>query len=323
MFGKGRVNQEEIERLKGYVELDDRFFSQLDEKKDAYFADVEEIRASYRQVEADVQQVKENMKNAAALAEGSANVEAELIRQLNEYRERIRQNEEWQLAISKEIRNFTKELAELVEENKHFTSPSKRLSDCSSNLKGQNQSFVQSLDEMADASKQMGVLALGAAIEAGRMGDPGRQFVSAAEEIRALASNYDKAVLGLRTKLEQSQSRIGELEELVHLVVRLLRENNVTAANVMKSCDALARKMDRERADGLSEETVNLKNQVMILKNADEEIIKSEERNRMQMDGLSGEFTAQQKNQVELYELMDVIFRHSVERKAEQETEEP
>ncbi|MCH5332677.1 MAG: hypothetical protein J1D89_01850 [Agathobacter sp.] len=319
MFGKGKVNQEEIERLKDQVELDDNFFALLEDKKAVFEADVAEIDASYRQVEADAQQVRENMKNAVALAEGSANVEAELIRQLNEYRDLIRQNEDWQLAIGKEIQDFSKELAVLVEENKHFTSPSKRLSDCSSSLKGQNQTFAQSLDEMADASKQMGVLALGAAIEAGRLGDPGRQFVAATEEIRTLASNYDKALLNLRSKLEQSQSRINELEEQVQLVVRLLRENNVTAAKVMKSCNALAKKVDKERANGISDQSVNLKNQVMILKNADEELIKSGERNRMQMDDLIGEFTAQQKNQKEMFEMMDLIFRHAIERKAERE----
>ena len=319
MFGKGKVNQEEIERLKDQVELDDNFFALLEDKKAVFEADVAEIDASYRQVEADAQQVRENMKNAVALAEGSANVEAELIRQLNEYRDLIRQNEDWQLAIGKEIQDFSKELAVLVEENKHFTSPSKRLSDCSSSLKGQNQTFAQSLDEMADASKQMGVLALGAAIEAGRLGDPGRQFVAATEEIRTLASNYDKALLNLRSKLEQSQSRINELEEQVQLVVRILRENNVTAAKVMKSCNALAKKVDKERANGISDQSVNLKNQVMILKNADEELIKSGERNRMQMDDLIGEFTAQQKNQKEMFEMMDLIFRHAIERKAERE----
>ena len=319
MFCKGKVNQEEIERLKDQVELDDNFFALLEDKKAVFEADVAEIDASYRQVEADAQQVRENMKNAVALAEGSANVEAELIRQLNEYRDLIRQNEDWQLAIGKEIQDFSKELAVLVEENKHFTSPSKRLSDCSSSLKGQNQTFAQSLDEMADASKQMGVLALGAAIEAGRLGDPGRQFVAATEEIRTLASNYDKALLNLRSKLEQSQSRINELEEQVQLVVRILRENNVTAAKVMKSCNALAKKVDKERANGISDQSVNLKNQVMILKNADEELIKSGERNRMQMDDLIGEFTAQQKNQKEMFEMMDLIFRHAIERKAERE----
>lgn len=319
MFGKGKVNQEEIERLKDQVELDDNFFALLEDKKAVFEADVAEIDASYRQVEADAQQVRENMKNAVALAEGSANVEAELIRQLNEYRDLIRLNEDWQLAIGKEIQDFSKELAVLVEENKHFTSPSKRLSDCSSSLKGQNQTFAQSLDEMADASKQMGVLALGAAIEAGRLGDPGRQFVAATEEIRTLASNYDKALLNLRSKLEQSQSRINELEEQVQLVVRILRENNVTAAKVMKSCNALAKKVDKERANGISDQSVNLKNQVMILKNADEELIKSGERNRMQMDDLIGEFTAQQKNQKEMFEMMDLIFRHAIERKAERE----
>ena len=55
---------------------------------------------------------------------------------------------------------------------------------------------------------------------------------------------------------------------------------------------------------------------ITILKNADEEIIKSEERNRMQMEDLVAEFEAQQENQKELFGWMDPVFRHVVERKA-------
>ena len=59
-------------------------------------------------------------------------------------------------------------------------------------------------------------------------------------------------------------------------------------------------------------------NQVTTLRNADEEIVKSEERNRMQMEDLAEEFVAQQKNQKEIAQMVDPLFRHVIERKAGQ-----
>lgn len=322
MFGKNKVNQEAIENLKNKVELDDHFFARMERDRDMFSAGMEEIDESYRQVEVNVNQARDNMGDAAALAEENSRVEAELIRSMNEYGERAAQTEERYAALCGEIRKLFDEAAGLVEENKHFTSPSKYLSECPAGFRSQNMSFTESLNELADCSKQMGVLALGAAIEAGRMGDAGMQFVKAAEEIRTLASAYDKAILGARAKLEQSDRRIAELEEQVRHVVKLLRENNVSTAKLMKSCDALAKRAEREKVSGLSTEAAAFRNQVMILKNADEEIIKSEERNRMQMDDLNSEFAAQQKNQRELLELMEPVFRHAVERRAAQEPAE-
>jgi hypothetical protein len=59
--------------------------------------------------------------------------------------------------------------------------------------------------------------------------------------------------------------------------------------------------------------------QVTNLRNADEEIVKSEERNRMQTEDLASEFAAQKTHQSEIQDMMDPVFRHVVERKAGQE----
>ena len=53
------------------------------------------------------------------------------------------------------------------------------------------------------------------------------------------------------------------------------------------------------------------------LRNADEEIVKSEERNRMQVDDLNEEFLAQQKNQKEIFRMIDPLYRHLIERKSQ------
>ena len=80
------------------------------------------------------------------------------------------------------LQNFAQieqEMAQLVEENKHFTTPSKFLNEFPVALKAENEKTREELEKMQGCGKQMGVLALNAAIEAGRMGEGGKQFVTA------------------------------------------------------------------------------------------------------------------------------------------------
>ena len=128
------------------------------------------------------------------------------------------------------------EMAQLVEENKHFTTPSKFLNEFPVALKAENEKTREELEKMQDCGKQMGVLALNAAIEAGRMGEGGKQFVTAAETIRVSAGTYDELIDQAHKRLADSDERIAELEEQVHRMVTLLKENNVAMTKLMKSC---------------------------------------------------------------------------------------
>lgn len=117
------------------------------------------------------------------------------------------------------LQNFAQieqEMAQLVEENKHFTTPSKFLNEFPVALKAENEKTREELEKMQDCGKQMGVLALNAAIEAGRMGEGGKQFVTAAETIRVSAGTYDELIDQAHKRLADSDERIAELEEQVH-----------------------------------------------------------------------------------------------------------
>ena len=318
MFGRNKISQEEVESLRQRAEQDERVFAQVEEHKDMFDAGVTELEESYRQVEAGVTQVQENMKSAAALAEENAQLEATLSHSLSACKERLEESEEQQKAVLDRLRGLFEESAKLVEENKHFTSPSKYLSEYPAGARSQNQVYVQSLDQMAEYGKQMGVLALNAAIEAGRLGESGKQFVTAAEDIRSYAGQYDKSVQELKLQLVQANERTAELEEQIRHLVGLLKDNNMATAKLMKHCNEVLRFAEQSQPEAFSQEIADLKSQVTILKNADEEIIKSEERNRMQMEDLVAEFEAQQENQKELFGWMDPVFRHVVERKVEE-----
>lgn len=317
MFGRNKISQEEIERLKNKINIDNAFFAEMEDQKDMFDASVAELAESYRQVAADVTQISENMNNAITLASGNAEIENNLGVIVNDYRQRVQEKELQQQAADEGFHQLLDATTRLVDANKHFTTPSKYISEFQSNYKAQNQSCRENLDQMEEFGKQMGVLSLQAAIEAGRLGEDGRQFVEAAEDIRTYAVNYDKVIAQTREQLEQSDDRLNELEKQVHHLITLLKENNIATAKLMKLCQDAVNKADALSQNPLMDDFIEIQNQMSALRNADEEIVKSEERNRMQVDDLNEEFLAQQKNQKEIFRMIDPLYRHLIERKSQ------
>jgi methyl-accepting chemotaxis protein len=158
----------------------------------------------------------------------------------------------------------------LVEENKHFTSPAKYLSEVPSSLKQNCQSYEQQLDEMTEYGKRMGVLALNAAIEAGRLGDSGKNFVLAAEEIRQTAVNYEKSATVMKEEVEASREKIVELEDTITHLVSLLKENNVGTAKLLKKCQETKSFMEKSGMRDFSEDLISIRDKVVSMRNLDE-----------------------------------------------------
>lgn len=317
MFGRNKISQEEIEQLKNKINRDNVFFAEMEDQKDMFDASVAELAESYRQVAADVTQISENMNNAITLASGNAEIENNLGVIVNDYRQRVQEKELQQQAADEGFHQLLDATTRLVDANKHFTTPSKYISEFPSDYKAQNQSCRENLDQMEEFGKQMGVLSLQAAIEAGRLGEDGRQFVEAAEDIRTYAANYDKVIAQTREQLEQSDERLNELEKQVHYLITLLKENNIAISKMMKLCQDAVNKADILSQNPLTDDFIEIQNKMSMLRNADEEIVKSEERNRMQVDDLNEEFLAQQKNQKEIFRMIDPLYRHLIERKSQ------
>lgn len=316
MFGKNKVSHEDIEKLKRTVALDEQFFAETGSKGEMFHATMAEIKESHRQVGTDVTQVKENMRSAASLASGNVEIEATLGRTIGECQEAMAAQEQQQETLWENLHHLLEDTTKLVEDNKHFTTPSKYLSEFPGGLKNQNQELTEKFDRMQECGKQMGVLALNAAIEAGRLGESGKQFVTAAEDVRSYAANYDAIIEECRGQLEESDQRIAELEEQMHHLIGLLKENNIATARLMKLCSEVVRQADKAGEAKLSGQLSGLASEIASLRNADEEIVKSEERNRMQLEDLAEEFRSQQKNQDEIYQMVDPLYRHVIERKA-------
>lgn len=75
------------------------------------------------------------------------------------------------------------------------------------------------LEDVVEIGRQMGVLSLNAAVEAGRLGEGGRKFVEAAEEVRGMTEQYQQATSTLAQQMQivgmkwqKSKSEIEEVE---------------------------------------------------------------------------------------------------------------
>lgn len=202
--------------------------------------------------------------------------------------------------LKTEVSNQYKTAAALVEENKHFTTPAKYLSEVPNALKQSCQSYEKQLDDMTDYGKRMGVLALNAAIEAGRMGESGKGFVLAAEEIRQTAVSYEKAAVTMKEEVEASHAKIAEMEEMIMHLISLLKENNVGTAKLFKKCQETQMFMEKSSMRDFSEELILIRDKVVKMRNLDEEIAKCAERNKIQMSDIQEDIQKQKKELAEM-----------------------
>lgn len=298
MFGnKKKISQEEFDRMQSALDRGGQIIGQLAERKGNIDADFSETRESQKQMRVDLKQISENIKSVSEAINLNAEVAVELSHAMKEHRNALQQSEREYAGVCEKLKQQSEETERLVEENKHFTSPSKYLSELPDVLKEQNKTYLEELDEMSEYGRQMSVLALNAAIEAGRMGESGRQFVSAAEDVRTYAMKYEASARNLRKEISAQDERISELEETVRHLVSLLKDNNISTAKLMRSCQNNLKHVEQSSTvRQFSEDIAPMKELLGKIRMVEEEIIKYGERDQMQLGDIEEEIRTQEKN---------------------------
>ena len=301
MFGnKNKMSSDEILEMKNKLEASDTFARNVEKSSDILDTNLTEITESCSRTAEYANQVADNVSSTIESSKSNIDVEASLIHSLDEYGNAISKTQADIEKLVEKVKEQNEEALKLVDNNKHFTSPSKYLSELPSTFREANQKYSGYLGKMSEYCKQMGVLALNSAIEAGRLGDSGKVFVNSCEVIRTYATNYENEIALMKEEISASNEKIAYLEEQVRHLVGLLKENNVATAKLMKQCGETS-DFAGELKLGIDFDSITeLKTNVIDLKNAEEEILKSGERNRMQLEDMFAEIETQQKNQEEI-----------------------
>lgn len=124
------------------------------------------------------------------------------------------------------------DLLELQDQSKRYTGLSKKISDISSKDGNDVTDLIESVKGLQQFVFSIGTLALQSAIEAGRMGDDGAEYIKTAEEIRCLAGEFAFQTEQIQRDLESLQSSHQEMDKQMHTFISLLKENTVSLGKI-------------------------------------------------------------------------------------------
>lgn len=302
MFGNRKNKIEEQMR---------EFLTELEEQRQLFETGMTALEDGEQRVHADVCQVMENTNELTVYAMQNIEEESALIQSLDDFSKDLREAVTDYSQIEESVMEQLQSVTSLVEDNKHFTTPSKYLTEAPANLR---QSYIEAetkLETMAEAGRKMSVMALNSAIEAGRMGETGKQFVDASENIRQTALDYEKMTLELKEQIEQSRERIDELEEVIHRMVALLKDSNMGTAKLLKKCQATEKMMKKSAMRDFSDDLILIRDKVVGMRNLDEEMAKCTERSKIQLSDIQEDISTRKKELTEmesdLSQLLDTL----------------
>ena len=310
MFGKNKTSMQKLELLLGTVVP---FAKETADNRSVFDAGCADLEDSQKQMEKNVLQVVDNTKSTSRLAEQNTGALTDMSHEIHETVKRMEIAEEEYRGLSEEVRELSGHAERVVDQSKHLTTPSKAISESLSALEGNAPSYRSALGDLLDVSKQMSVLSLNCAIEAGRLGDTGKAFVGAAEEVRVVASGMESKLSELIRRQQEDQDRIEKLSEQVQHLFGMLKENNAAMTNILKESQSIRRIVDHSSIKPFSGQITELREQTIGIRNMEEEIQKLQERNKIQLEDITSEVAAQKKSLLDLSDEMIPMFSHAKE----------
>ena len=152
------------------------------------------------------------------------------------------------------------QMATIVEENKNSMEPVSALQETKTALKNHSDAMQLEVGHMLEYAKQMTVSSFSCAIEAGRMGDSGKGFVEASEDVRMLSSAYERAAQVVARQLNDMEKRLRQLDEQVAALLKSNKDTNASISRLSKNitqqdeiCTRAAERHYLEKAAAISE----------------------------------------------------------------------
>ena len=249
------------------------------EKKEVLEANVSHIEKREKQILEDIAQVEENTDQIVENATLNVSTEIALIQTLEELTQEQAKAYGDYMAFCENVISQMTAGAELVDQNKHFTSPSKYLSEVPTVLRAKNKKYENCLSEINEA-------------------------------------NFKEQIQVLRAEITESYKDIQELENTIHHLVSLLTESNKAATKLVMKFTGYEKLVKNTSMRDFSEDLAEIRDEVMGLRNTDEEIAKCGERSKLQMEDIEEEMQAIKQEIAEIESDISYLF-DIAEQKAE------
>ena len=295
MFGgkKGRLLEQELQTAQESQARQMQVLSGVRQKKDRFEEQFARATASRAQMDGDLSEMVNHVKYVKEIAEADDSKAEKFEKSVADTVEKVQDSAEAQQKFFEKVEDQREKIQEVVEKNKHFTTPAKYLTEVTAGVRETQQNLAEKIDQMKEYSKNMSVLSLNAAIEAGRMGEAGKKFIEAAEDVRTFSGQYEQSAQEAEDELKKLQQKNDELEEQVKHLTILLKENNISMTHLLKESTECVEEYKREYTPLEVESFDELKGIAALFGEHEKEVENRQECILMQMEEIGKEFMEQ------------------------------
>lgn len=189
-----------------------------------------EMERGQREIERQLKQVDSAVNNVSHESNRHLEKSQKLLQQAEDIAGKQKNLKEQQKQIQKESGS--------VEAEKPI-SLAKIIAPVTAELSHGMEEMRNMLEEVVELGKQMEVLSLNAAVEAGRMGEGGRKFVEAAEEVRGLSDKYQQTTSTLAQHLQMVGVKWQKSREEIEKTEGRLKQQYIRLENARNACTAV------------------------------------------------------------------------------------
>lgn len=237
MFG-GKKTRELEEELLAVKEQQNRLQQQISniaQEKENTEETLVQVTISKSELDETISAMTEQLTQLKECSEANAGQTVLLKQQLAKKKEQNESLQQENEILREKLKKEQEAIAEVIKQNQGVTAPMQEIEAFYEAACQKQQIVGEALKKLADISQQMSVLALGAAIEAERMGEDGSKFMAAAEEVRMNAEQYTETVTEAFAQIDEVSETSGKAGEQIQGLQQLLHENNSSMTKLLES----------------------------------------------------------------------------------------
>ena len=241
-IGSAKSMAEEIEERDQKIAEYENLLSELAGLKESSREYFTELVADRAEMDKSLTKVVGFVHEGGELANAGAGDATDLEKRLASAREKLGTSGTREKDFSVAMDATAAELTDIVEQNKHFTTPAKELAAGAKSLREELAAAQGQAEELSTYFRNMSVTALTAAIDAGRMGAGAEKFVQTAEDIRIQSEQKERTMQEMIAAMQSLTARLDAFDENIEKMTLLQKDSN------MASYQALTHLEERRKA---------------------------------------------------------------------------
>lgn len=234
MFHSKEVKQQlqQAENLKTQVEAYEQLLQQVEKNVTETQMDVDQMQMSATKMDRSLTKVVDYAKDTRDDQQVMEQGLQEAVDTLRQESLQMQQLEEQCDKHTDFLQKQETALAALMEQSKHYTGYAKSLSEGSNKEIAESKRLQEQISGLEKVTGSISALALQAAIDAGRLGDSGSDFIRSAEQIRSLAEVFGARLTDTIAQTNTLQNEMAQMNTQIHQFIALLKENNQTLGKI-------------------------------------------------------------------------------------------